>query len=133
VQLPRVVAGWFSSQKAAQTEANERNDKIHRLGRQAGRLEVHGKNLSDATDHYLQHLETLNRSVPIRQMTAAVRTEFQRRIGAGEVSQRHLETMLAALRRMDGQFGDRASSTITGSEIKSWLSASSWAPRLATT
>jgi integrase len=136
---------WFSSQKAAQTEANERNDKIHRLGRQAavqitgvlanmalecqGRLEVYGKSLSDATYHYLQHLESLNRSVPIRQMTAAVRTEFQRRIGAGEISRRHLETMLAALRRMDEQFGDRASSTITGSEIKSWLSASSWATK----
>jgi integrase len=136
---------WFSSQRAAQTEANERNDKIHRLGRKAavqitgvlanmalecqGRLEVYGKSLSDATDHYLQHLESLNRSVPIRQMTAAVRIEFQRRIGAGEISQRHLETMLAALRRMDEQFGDRASSTISGSEIKSWLSASSWATK----
>jgi hypothetical protein len=121
---------WFSSQKAAQTEANERNDKIHRLGRQAAvqitgvlanmalecqwRLEVYGKSLSDATVHYLQHLESLNRSVPIRQMSAAVRTEFQQRIGAGEISQRHLETILAALRRMDEQFGDRASSTITG-------------------
>ena len=38
--------------------------------------------------------------------------------------------MLFALRRLEERFGDRASNTITGSEIKSWLSGSEWATKI---
>jgi hypothetical protein len=44
--------------------------------------------------HYLRHLESVNRSVPLNQVTSTVRREFERRMAAGEISQRHLESKL---------------------------------------
>jgi integrase len=93
------------------------------------RLQPYGKSLHDATAHYLRHLESVNRSVPLNQVTAAVRREFERRVSAGEISQRHLESMLMALRRLDEKFGRCASNLISGSEIKAWLSNSAWSTK----
>jgi integrase len=74
-------------------------------------------------------LESVNRSVPLSQMTAAVRREFERRLAAGEISQRHLESLLMALRRLDEKFGQCASNQISGREIKAWLSDSDWSTK----
>ena len=132
---------WFDTKEAAQAEATERNLKMRKFGESAvtmsgvlanmaiecqTRLQHFNKSLSDATDYYIKHLETINRSVPLNQMTAAVLKEFQRRVQAQEISPRHCKTMRLALRRLEERLGDRASSTITGSEIKSWLSGSTW-------
>jgi hypothetical protein len=93
------------------------------------RLQEYGKSLHDATAHYLRHLEGVNRSVPLSQVTAAVRREFESRLAAGEISQRHLESMLMALRRLDEKFGQCAGHLISGSEIKAWLSHSDWSTK----
>jgi hypothetical protein len=93
------------------------------------RLQPYGKSLHDATDHYLRHLESVNRSVSLSQVTAAVRREFERRLAAGEISQRHLESMLMALRRLDERFGQCDSHLISGSKIKAWLSNSEWSTK----
>jgi integrase len=93
------------------------------------RLQPYGKSLHDATNHYLLHLESVNSSMPISRMTAAVRREFERRLAAGEISPRHSESMLMALRRLDEKFGQCASNMINGNEIKSWLSESDWSTK----
>jgi hypothetical protein len=138
------IRAWFDTELAAQTAATKRNLSIQRFGQQAAtfsgvlaymamecqsRLQPYGKNLHDATAHYLRHLEGVNRSVPLNQVTAAVRREFERRLAAGEISQRHLESMLMALRRLDEKFGQCAGHLISGSEIKAWLSKSDWSTK----
>jgi hypothetical protein len=138
------IRAWFDTQLAAGAAATQRNLSIQRFGQQAAtfsgslaymamecqsRLQEYGKSLHDATAHYLRHLDSVNRSVPLNQVTATVRREFQRRLAAGEISQRHLESMLMALRRLDEKFGQCASHLISGSEIKSWLSESDWSTK----
>jgi integrase len=138
------IRAWFDTQLIAQAEATRRNLSIQRFGQQAAtfsgalaymamecqsRLQEYGKSLDDATAHYLRHLESVNRSVPLSQVTAAVRREFERRLAAGEISQRHLESMLMALRRLDEKFGHCASNQIRGGEIKAWLSNSDWSTK----
>jgi integrase len=138
------IRAWFDTQLAAQAEATQRNLSIQRFGQQAAtfsgvlaymamecqsRLQPYGKSLHDATAHYLRHLDSVNRSVPLSQVIAAVRREFERRLVAGEISQRHLESMLMALRRLDEKFGQYASHLISGSEIKAWLSKSDWSTK----
>jgi hypothetical protein len=67
----------------------------------------------------------LVRMLRIRKTGAGkVRREFERRLAAGEISQRHLESMLMALRRLNEKFGQCANNQNTGSEIKVWLSSS---------
>src|ERR1700720_861800 len=116
----KTIRAWFDTQLAAQAEATQGNLSIQRFGQEAAsfsgvlaymamecqsRLQEYGKSLQDATAYYLRHLESVNRSVPLSQVTAAVRREFERRVAAGEISQRHLESMLMALRRLDKKFG----------------------------
>jgi hypothetical protein len=117
----RRIRAWFDTQLVAEAAATERNLSIQRFGQQAAsfsgvpaymamecqsRLQPYGKTLHDATGFYIRHLEGINRSVPVSQVTAAVRREFERRLATGEISQRHLESMLMALRRLDEKFGD---------------------------
>jgi integrase len=138
------IRAWFDTQLAAEVAATERNLSIQLFGQQAAsfsgvlaymaiecqsRLQGYGKTLHDATAHYLRHLESVSRSVPLNLVTAAVRREFERRLAAGEISQRHLESMLMALRRLDEKFGQSASHQISGSEIKAWLSNSNWSTK----
>jgi integrase len=138
------IRAWFDTQSLAEAEAKQRNLSIQRFGQQAAtfsgvlaymamecqsRLQPYGKSLHDATGYYIRHLESVNRSVPLNQVTAAVRREFERRLTAGEISQRHLESMLMALRRLDEKFGQCASNQISGSEIKAWLSKSNWSTK----
>jgi hypothetical protein len=138
------IRAWFDTKLVAEAAATERNLSIQRFGQQAAtfsgvlaymamecqsRLQEYGKSLHDATDHYLRHLESVDRSIPLNQLTATVRREFERRLAAGEISQRHLESMLMALRRLDEKFGQCASHLISGSEIKVWLSNSDWSTK----
>jgi len=138
------IRAWFDTKLVAEAEAEQRNLSIHRFGQQAAsfsgvlaymamecqsRLQEYGKSLHDATAHYLRHLESVNRSIPLNQVTAAVRREFERRLAAGEISQRHFESMLMALRRLDEKFGQGASHLIGGGEIKAWLSNSDWSTK----
>jgi len=83
--------------------------------------------LLEATEYYLKHLESLNHSLPLHHLTAAVRKEFGRRFAQGEISKRHLEGMGTASRRLDEHFGQRDAQTIKGAEIKAWLASSPWA------
>jgi hypothetical protein len=90
---------WFDTQLAAETAATQRNLSIQRFGQQAAtfsgslaymamecqsRLQEYGKSLHDATAQYLRHLESVNRSVSLSNVTSAVRREFERRLAAGK-------------------------------------------------
>jgi integrase len=138
------IRAWFDTKLIAEAEATQRNLSIQRFGQQAAtfsgslaymamecqsRLQPYGKSLHDATAHYLQHLEGVNRSISLNRVTSTVRREFERRLTAGEISQRHLESMLLALRRLDEKFGQCASNLISGGEIKAWLSKSDWSTK----
>jgi integrase len=133
---------WFPTKETARAEATERNNQMRQFGESAvtlsgvlanmaiecqTQLQKYDKNLSDATRFYLQHLEALDNSIPLHQLTAAIRAEFQRRLAAGECSHRHWEGMRYALRKLDQQYGQRDAQTLEGSEIKSWLAAAPWA------
>jgi hypothetical protein len=133
---------WFPTKETARAEATERNNQMRQFGESAvtlsgvlanmaiecqTQLQQYDKNLSDATRFYLQHLEALDNSIPLHQLTAAIRAEFQRRLAAGECSHRHWEGMRYALRKLDEQYAQRDAQTLQGSEIKSWLAASAWA------
>ena len=86
------IRAWFDTKLVAEAEATQRNLSIQRFGQQAAtfsgvlaymamecqsRLQHYGKTLHDATDHYLRHLDSVNRSVPLNQVTAAVSQEFE--------------------------------------------------------
>jgi integrase len=133
---------WFPTKETARAEATERNNRMRQFGESAvtlsgvlanmaiecqTQLQKYDKNLSDATRFYLQHLEALDNSIPLHQLTAAIRAEFQRRLAAGECSHRHWEGMRYALRKLDEQYGQRDAQTLQGGEIKSWLAGSKWA------
>jgi hypothetical protein len=98
------IQAWFDIKLLAEAEATKRNFAIQLFGQQAATfsgalaymamecqscLQEYGKSLHDATAHYLRHLKSVNRSAPLNQETAAVRREFERRLAAGEISQRH--------------------------------------------
>jgi integrase len=132
---------WFDTEQAAQAQAETLNLEITAYGTQdrlptelrlmalhcSRRLEPHKKSLLDATEHYLKYLESLAHSLPLRQLTAAIHSEFQRRLAAGEISERHWEGMRYALRKLEKQYGQRDAQTLAGAEIKSWLAGSKWA------
>src|ERR1700686_2416569 len=82
------IRDWFDTKLRAAAAATERNLSIQRFGHQAAsfsgslaymamecqsRLQPYGKSLQDATDHYLRHLESVNRSVSLSRVTATVR------------------------------------------------------------
>jgi hypothetical protein len=106
------IRAWFDTKLVAEAAATQRNLLIQRFGQQAAtfsgvlaymamecqsRLQQYGKSLHDATAHYLRILESVNRSVPLNKVSATVRREFERRLAVGEISQRHLESMLMAI------------------------------------
>jgi hypothetical protein len=96
------IRAWFDTKPLAEAEATKRNLSIQRFGQQAAtfsgvlaymamecqsRLQPYGKTLHDATAHYLRHLESVSRSIPLSQVIAPVLREFERRLAAGEISQ----------------------------------------------
>lgn len=131
---------WFPDEKAAKSQADDFNQEITAHGTQdhlpqelrlmalhcSRRLEVHGKNLLDATDYYLKYLESLRHALPLLQLTDAIRAEFQRRLRAGEISQRHWAGMRYSLRKLDLQFGQSDAQTLQAAEIKAWMAGSCW-------
>lgn len=131
----------FPTEKAAKAKASQLNIEIISYGTQdilphelrimalhcSRRLEPYDKTLMQATDYYITHLESIAHSIPVQHLTAAIRTEFERRFTQGEISKRHLEGMGTALRRLEEQYGQRDAQTLEGAEIKAWLAGTAWA------
>ena len=131
------VRAWFRTKEEAQAEANERNTKMRKLGeravtldhalvasatRGADLLQVYGKTVEDAIQFYLAHLKALNASCTGNQLLERVKAEFARRLSAGEISPRHIQSMEETLRKFAEKYGETNLATVTATDIKQWLS-----------
>jgi integrase len=130
------IRAWFGTKEAAQAEATERNVAMRKLGQDAvsldavlaetardgaTRLKPFGKTLKDAIDFYLSHLNNLRHSISARELESRVIVEFDRRLAAEEISERHHRSMRETMRKFVGEYGDTQIATLAGSAIKEWL------------
>jgi integrase len=130
------VRAWFPTKEKAQAEATERNIKLRRLGSDSAQvdnslivmaqegaslLQPFGKTLRDAVEYYAKYLKTQSVSAPVTEFASKVRSEFARRLKAGESSVRHHTSMLETLKKFEQRFASRQLATLSASEIKTWL------------
>jgi integrase len=80
-------------------------------------LERHGRNLREAVEHYLVHLDANDRSCSVGELVDAVCRSKERE---GK-SERYLRDLRGRLGRFEGDFEDRAVASITTNEISDWL------------
>jgi hypothetical protein len=126
---------WFSTPEDAKADAADRNGEMQAYGtkvnldsearleafRGAERLKPHGKNVTNAVDYYLAHLQQKAASVPFSTLASQVRTEFARRVKANEVSDRHAESLRETLKKMEARFGETLAAEITTDDLRKWL------------
>jgi integrase len=92
--------------------------------REAERLDVFGKTLSDATDFYLKHLEATARSVPLSE---ALRELIRNRKSSG-ASKRYCYDIELRIQRFCGDFPLKNVAEITTQDVDNWLGALGLAP-----
>jgi integrase len=128
---------WFRSEKEARAAAANRNAEIKAHGTQvalspvdriqaiaaAERLAPYGKSIAEAVSFYCDHLDRLASSITIRELCARVGAEFERRLGAKEISPRHASSLKETLRKFVPRFGDRHVKLLSGTEVKAWLAS----------
>jgi integrase len=90
----------------------------------ADKLKPFGKNISDAVDFYVRHLEATTRSVPLEE---AVRELLKNRRAAG-ASARYCKDLRLRLTRFCSAFPDRTLADISTAEIDTWLASLNLAP-----
>jgi integrase len=126
---------WFATDTEAKADAADRNGEMKAYGtkvnldsearleayRGAERLKPHGKNVTNAVDYYLAHLQQKSASVPFSTLASQVRTEFTRRIKENEVSDRHAESLRETLKKMEARFGERLVAEFTTDDLRKWL------------
>src|SRR5262245_4946354 len=90
------------------------------------RLAEYGKELSDAADFYIDHLERIRRCrITVTQLAAEV-LEAKRKDG---LSARYLKMLRLYLKRFCHDFGNRLIADITVEELDSWLRALPLSPK----
>jgi integrase len=90
------------------------------------RLAEYGKELSDAADFYIDHLERIRRCrITVTQLAAEV-LEAKRKDG---LSARYLKMLRLYLKRFCQDFGNRLIADITIEELDSWLRALPLSPK----
>lgn len=128
---------WFTSEKAAKAAAADRNAEITAYGTQvalssadriravnaAERLAPFGKTLDDAVNFYLAHLNQLSSSISVSELCRVVREEFALRLENGSATRRHKQTMDECLKKFEDRFGTDQIKTVSGMQIKDWLSS----------
>jgi hypothetical protein len=101
------IQAWFDTKLLAEAEATQRNFAIQLFGQKAATfsgalaymamecqscLQEYGKSLHDATAHYLRHLESVKRSVPLTkrppQYAASLNVDWQPGRSANAISNR---------------------------------------------
>lgn len=127
---------YFATEKAAKKAATDRNRQITAFGSQTALPEAErvmasecikmllpfGKTLYDATHFYRSHLETTFSSITVARLCRIVRAEFEKRLSNGGATLRHKRTMDSCLKKFEARFGASPIKTLTGTEIKEWLS-----------
>ena len=87
----------------------------------ATRLKPFGKTLKDAIDFYLSHLIALQSSISARELDSRIVARFDRRMRAGEISTRYLESIKYTLGKFAGKYENESIASLSGVEIKEWL------------
>jgi len=82
-----------------------------------GRLQAHGKTLTEATEHFLNHLAAIQRSCTIRGLI----TEFEVAKKQDGVSESYLKDIKHRLGIFEEYFGNRVAAEIQPNEIDDWL------------
>ena len=80
-------------------------------------LERHGRNLREAVEHYLVHLDANDRSCSVPELVDAI---FRSKEREGK-SERYLRDLKSRLGRFKRDFEDRSVASITTDEISDWL------------
>jgi integrase len=125
---------YFESEREAKKEAFTRNQKIEAHGTtvnltpeeqifaQACMAELAkvGKTLRDATDYFLQEFGRPP-AISGNELMDRIMEEYHRRLAAGEISRRHLETARETIGKFRLQFGETPIDKITAGDIKDWL------------
>lgn len=83
----------------------------------AMRLQPYGKTLTQAVDHYLAHLQAVQRSCTV----AELRAELLKTQAEDGASDRYLKDLRLRLERFEGEFGARTVADITPQEVDDWL------------
>ena len=128
---------YFVSEKQAQTAAADLNAQLAAFGTQTlltdtervaaatclKILEPYGKSLYDAVHFYRDYLDRRASSITVAELCERVGSEFERRLKAGEISQRHFTSMRETLKKFEARFGSSRVKLLSGAEIKAWLAA----------
>ena len=86
-------------------------------------LAPYGKTLYDAAHFLRDHLDRLASSISVRALCERVETEFERRLTAGEISERHATSMTETLKKFEARFWDTPVKLLDGAEVKAWLAS----------
>jgi integrase len=123
---------FFTSRAQAQTYVTQKETELLNQGKEGAtfpswlrvmaerendRLNAFGKTLTDATDHYLKHLEATTRSVPL---PTAMEELIANRRSSG-ATERYCYDLRMRLRRFCNAFPDLNVSEITTADIDAWL------------
>jgi hypothetical protein len=109
---------YFVTEKEARRAANDLNNQIAAFGTQNNLtdservmaaecirlLAPYGKTLYDAAHFLRDHLDRLASSISVRALCERVETEFERRLTAGEISERHATSMKETLKKFEAKF-----------------------------
>jgi integrase len=128
---------YFATEKEAKNAARNLNDQIAAFGTRTTltdsqrvmaaecmeMLRPYDKSLYEAVHFYRDHLERLASSIVVRALCERVGAEFQRRLGAKEISPRHATSMRETLKKFAARFGDRHVKLLSGAEVKTWLAS----------
>jgi integrase len=128
---------YFATEKQAKKAAADRNRQLTAFGSQTALPEAErvmaaecikmlapfGKTLYDATRFYRDFLREESSSISVTKLCEIIGEEFERRLSNGGATLRHKRTMDSCLKKFEARFGASPIKTLTGAEIKEWLSA----------
>jgi integrase len=128
---------YFVTEKEAKNAARNLNDQIAAFGTKTSltdsqrvmaaecleMLRPYAKSLYEAVHFYRDHLDRQASSIAVIDLCERIKAEFERRLGAGEISVRHSTSMKETLKKLAARFGDRHVKLLSGAEIKTWLAS----------
>jgi integrase len=130
---------YFETKGSATAFADERNIALINEGREhaefpaalrimaqecADKLQRFGRTIADAVDHYISHLETMERSCTVAALINELIAKKQAECRHGRpASGDYILDLNVRLGRFAKTFGQRIVATITSEEIDDWLSA----------
>lgn len=132
---------YFATEKEARRAMLDLNNQIAAFGTQNNLTDAervmsaecikllapYGKTLYDAAHFLRDHLDRLASSISVQALCERVGAEFERRLTAGEISERHATSMRETLKKFEARFGNTPVKLLDGAEVKAWLASESLA------